>query len=79
MSTEQTSQAGFNLYHDDPLYTVEEAAEYCKQSVTTINKWRREKKMPCIRISSDARFRRSDLNKMIDNHTSWGFLKGVGQ
>jgi excisionase family DNA binding protein len=67
----------FNPYRNDPLYTVEEAAEYCKVSVTTINKWRREKKLPCIRMFADVRFRQSDLNRFIEENVSWGWAKAV--
>jgi len=63
----------FNPYADDPLMTAEEAAEYCKVSVTTLNLWRRENKLPCIRATNDARYRRSDLNRFIASRMSWGF------
>jgi excisionase family DNA binding protein len=76
---DESSMHEFNPFMDDPLLTVAEAAEYCKQSVTTINQWRRDKKLPCVRIASDARFRRSDLNKLIHAHISWGYMKGIGQ
>lgn len=65
----------FNPFIDDPLFTVEQAAEYCKVSVTTLNGWRRDKKLPCIRVTADARFRRSDLNRFINANHSWGFMK----
>ncbi len=65
----------FNPYVEDPLFTVEQAAEYCKVSVTTLNGWRRDKKIPCIRTTADARFRRSDLNRFINANQSWGFMK----
>ncbi len=54
----------FDHNADDPLFTVVQAAEYCKVSKTTINKLRREKQIPCVRVTSDARFRRSDLNRL---------------
>ena len=66
----------FKTYMDDPLYTVQEAAEYCKVSKSTIQKWRREGLLPCIRVFSDIRFRRSDLNKFINENLSWGWVKG---
>ena len=66
----------FNPFVDDPLFTAEQAAEYCKVSITTLNGWRREKKLPCIRTTTDARFRRSDINRFINDHHSWGWMKG---
>lgn len=65
----------FEIYMDDPLYTVQEAAEYCKVSKTTVQKWRREELLPCVRVFSDIRFRRSDLNKFIEKNLSWGWMK----
>ena len=75
MQNEESNHSGFNPFEDDPLFTTEEAAEYCSVSVTTINGWRREKKLPCIRTISDARFLRSDLNKFNNAHRSWGWMK----
>ena len=69
-------QFNFEIYMDDPLYTVQEAAEYCKVSKSSIQKWRREGLLPCIRVFSDIRFRRSDLNKFINENLSWGWVKG---
>jgi PTS system nitrogen regulatory IIA component len=69
-------QFNFEIYMDDPLYTVQEAAEYCKVSKSTIQKWRREGLLPCVRVFSDIRFRRSDLNKFINENLSWGWVKG---
>ena len=65
----------FKTYMDDPLYTVQEAAEYFKVSKTTVQKWRREELLPCVRVFSDIRFRRSDLNKFIEKNLSWGWMK----
>ncbi len=61
------------LFVDDPLLSVQEAADYCRVSKSTINKKRREKSIPCIRAFGDIRFRRSDLNKFIENGISWGW------
>jgi len=68
----------FDLSADDPLLTVAQAAEYYKVKPTTINKLRREKKIPCVKVVTDARFRRSDLNRYIDKNLSWGFYKHGG-
>ena len=75
MQVSDNNQSGFNPYVDDPLFTVEQAAEYCKVSVTTLNGWRRDRKIPCIRTTADARFRRSDLNRYIHANQTWGFMK----
>lgn len=79
MEHDMSDQNDFNPFVDDPLFTAEEAAEYCRVSVTTINGWRREKKLPCLRTISDARFRRSDLNKFNNAHYSWGWMEVIGQ
>jgi excisionase family DNA binding protein len=60
-------------YTDDPLLSIKEAAKYCGVSVTTMNSWRRKRMLPCIRINSDARVRRSDLNRFIARHKTWGW------
>ena len=72
MSTNSIDNQNMNMFADDPLLSVQEAACYCKVSKSTINKKRREKSIPCIRAFGDIRFRRSDLNKFIDNSLSWG-------
>ena len=65
----------FDLFMEDPLYTVQGAADYCKVSKSTIQKWRRGGRLPCVR-AGDIRFRRSDLNKFIKENLSWGWVKG---
>lgn len=75
MSTNPVDNKNMNMFADDPLLNVQEAADYCKVSKSTINKKRREKSIPCIRAFGDIRFRRSDLNKFIDNGLSWGWAK----
>jgi excisionase family DNA binding protein len=75
MQDNDNVQSDFNPFVDDPLLTAEQAAEYCKVSLTTLNGWRRDKKLPCVRATADARFRRSDLNRFIYANHSWGFMK----
>ncbi len=77
MSNTPIANQNTNMFVDDPLLTVQEAADYCKVSKSTINKKRREKSIPSIRAFGDVRFRRSDLNKFIQNGLSWG-LQPVG-
>ena len=72
MSSNPIDNQKMNMFADDPLLSVQEAADYCKVSKSTINKKRREKSIPCIRAFGDIRFRRSDLNKFIQNGHSWG-------
>jgi excisionase family DNA binding protein len=72
MNPEVEKDDYFNPFVDDPLLTVKEAAAYCRVSVTTINTWRREKRIPCVKTTNDARFRRSDLNRFINGHLTWG-------
>jgi len=75
MQQHQEDNEDFNPYADDPLFTAEQAAEYCKISVTKINELRREKKLPCIRTIADARYRRSDLNRLNNNHVTFGWME----
>ncbi len=77
MSSNPIDNQKMNMFADDPLLSVQEAADYCKVSKSTINKKRREKSIPCIRAFGDIRFRRSDLNIFIQNGLSWG-LQPVG-
>ena len=72
MSSNPIDSQNMNMFADDPLLSVQEAADYCKVSKSTINKKRREKSIPCIKAFGDIRFRRSDLNKFIQNGLSWG-------
>ena len=72
MSSNPIDNQKMNMFADDPLLSVQEAADYCKVSKSTINKKRREKSIPCIKAFGDIRFRRSDLNKFIQNGLSWG-------
>lgn len=71
--THSEDEDAFYLYVDDPLMTVEEAADYLKIGKTTMNKLRRDRKIACIRVTSDARFRRSDLNRFVNDQESWGW------
>ncbi len=59
-----------NLYpfFDDPLLTVEEAADYLKVSVSSVHAMRREKGLAYVKVTADVRFRRSDLNRFISQH-----------
>ena len=77
MSSNPIDNQKMNMFADDPLLSVQEAADYCKVSKSTINKKRREKSIPCTRAFGDIRFRRSDLNVFIQNGLSWG-LQPVG-
>ena len=75
MQEDRDTRDDFNPYADDPLLTAEEAAEYLKVKLTTFNNWRRQGKFPCVRPFADARYLRSDLNKFINAHRSWGWME----
>lgn len=77
MSNSPIDDQNMDMFADDPLLDVQGAADYFKVSKSTIHKWRREKKIPCTRVFGDIRFRRSDLNKFIEDGLSWG-LQPVG-
>lgn len=51
-----------NMHMPDPLLTADSAAEYLGISKTTLHKFVREGQLPCVLITADRRFRRSDLN-----------------
>lgn len=70
-----SSEMLFEAYVEDPLLTADEAARYIRVSKTTFNKLRRCKEFPVVRFMGDARFRRSDLNRFINSHMSWGWNK----
>jgi excisionase family DNA binding protein len=70
-----SSEILFEAYGDDPLLSADEAAAYLRVSKTTFNDLRRREKFPVVRFMGDARFRRSDLNRFINSHMSWGWNK----
>ena len=76
-STSEPQFIDYERFMEDPLLTVQEAADYCKVSKSTIQKWRREGRLPCVKVCSDIRFRRSDLNKFIQMNLSWGWMKAA--
>jgi excisionase family DNA binding protein len=75
MQEDRDATDDFDPYADDPLFTAEQAAEYLKVKLTTLNNWRRQGKFPSVRPFTDARYRRSDLNKFINKHVSFGWME----
>jgi excisionase family DNA binding protein len=51
------------MHVEDPLLTADSAAKYLGISKTTLHKFVREGQLPCVLITADRRFRRSDLNQ----------------
>ena len=49
---------------DNPLLSVEAAAEYLSVSKTTFNKIVKVRRLPVVQVIADRRFRRSDLNRL---------------
>ena len=49
---------------DNPLLSVEAAAEYLSVSKTTFNKIVKVIRLPFVQVITDRRFRRSDLNRL---------------
>ena len=49
---------------DNPLLSVEAAAEYLSVSKTTFNKSVKVRRLPFVQVIADRRFRRSDLNRL---------------
>jgi len=59
------------------LLTAAEAAKYLNIGLTTLNQKRRDGEIKSIRITSDARYRISDLDDFVERHSRWGFYKGA--
>jgi excisionase family DNA binding protein len=53
------------LFEDDPLLSVEEAARYLSISKTSVHKAIRDGLIPVVKVTSDRRVRRSDLNWLV--------------
>ncbi|MDD5248668.1 MAG: MEDS domain-containing protein [Rhodocyclaceae bacterium] len=52
---------------EDQLLTIEEAARYLNVSKTSLRRWTKLEKLPCVRVGMrhERRFQKSDLNKFL--------------
>ncbi len=54
----------------DRLFTREEVAQYLTIGKTLVEKFRRQGKLPCIRLSGKCiRYRKSDCDKLLEKST----------
>ncbi len=51
---------------DSDLLNIREAAEYLKQKVPTLRKWRVERRLPVYKIGRAVRFEKGDLDALIE-------------
>ena len=52
---------------NDPLFSIEQAAEYLGLSIATIRTWVWQRRIPTYRIGRAVRMRRSSLDEVIEN------------
>lgn len=52
--------------NNDTLWTAEETAAYLKVTVGTVNQWAKVGKIPVTKVGTLNRFRKSDLDKWLD-------------
>jgi excisionase family DNA binding protein len=51
---------------DNEILTIEEVASYLRLKPQTIYKWAQEKRIPAVKLGKEWRFRRSILNRWLD-------------
>lgn len=59
---------GDNIPKSDIWYTLEDLMKRFKRSKSTINRWRREKKLICSEINSVVQVNKWDLENFMWNH-----------
>ena len=52
---------------DHEILTLEEVAQYLRLKPQTIYKWAQEKKIPAVKLGKEWRFRRSILDRWLDD------------
>jgi excisionase family DNA binding protein len=58
--------SGANSPGDHEIMTLEEVARYLRLQPQTIYKWAQEKRIPAVKLGKEWRFRRSILNRWLD-------------
>ena len=58
--------SGANLLPDHEILTLEEVAHYLRLKPQTIYKWVQEKRIPAVKLGKEWRFRRSILDRWLD-------------
>ena len=59
--------------NEHEILTLEEVAEYLRLKPQTIYKWAQEKKIPAVKLGKEWRFRRSILDRWLDEQIDGGF------
>jgi len=58
---------------DHEILTLEEVAQYLRLKPQTIYKWAQEKKIPAVKLGKEWRFRRSILDRWLDEQIDKDF------
>ena len=58
---------------DHEILTLEEVAQYLRLKPQTIYKWAQEKRIPAVKLGKEWRFRRSILDRWLDEQMDKGF------
>lgn len=53
--------------HGPDILTLEEVAEYLRLTPQTIYKWAQEKRIPAVKLGKEWRFRKSILDRWLDD------------
>jgi len=66
---------------DHEIMTLEEVAKYLRLKPQTIYKWAQEKRIPAVKLGKEWRFRRSILDRWLDEQmlgddSGFGHLRG---
>jgi excisionase family DNA binding protein len=59
--------------NDHEILTLEEVAQYLRLKPQTIYKWAQEKKIPAVKLGKEWRFRRSILDRWLDEQIDGTF------
>ena len=62
--------SGANPPHDHEILTLEEVALYLRLKPQTIYKWAQEKRIPAVKLGKEWRFRRSILDRWLDENAA---------
>ena len=61
------------MNNDHEILTLEEVAQYLRLKPQTIYKWAQEKRIPAVKLGKEWRFRRSILDRWLDEQIDKGF------
>jgi excisionase family DNA binding protein len=70
VTTERRINVTTEIRNADPLYTVDETADYLTVGIGSVNYWRHAKTGPkFVRVGKNIRYRQSDLDAWIEERT----------